>query len=368
MRIGIVTFHRADNYGAVLQNYALIKALREMNEDAETIDYRCPEIEKNYQLRNKPIVSLFRPKSIFTALKYPFAIRKEQVRKEKFEEFRHTYIPMTKSYTEEELRKNAPEFDAYIAGSDQIWNGLIFKGKHNPIYTLEFAPEGKRIAYAVSSGNSELIPQDSYAAISEFNHIMARERELQLMLREKLGIKADLCVDPVFLLDQKTWKSMLVDRKVSGQIFLYRVGRGTQGAVDIARYYQKKCGGKIVYPMPFDRKIGVFSDCRYTAGPLDFLQMIGESEFIIASSFHAVAFSLILEKDFVVLPQKDTNSRVKDLLKLVGLENRMFETFEDYRVSCTSLKSIDYSTVRKTIKEERERSLLLLRKALDTVK
>lgn len=367
MRVGIVTFHRADNYGAVLQNYALINALGKVGVSATTIDYRCPEIERNYQLRKKRKISLSNPKSILSAIKYPFALNKEKARKAGFEWFRKEYIPMTDSFREEELADAELDFDAIIAGSDQIWNGLIFKGRHNPIYTLEFAPKGKKIAYAASAGNSELIPEESYKAISDIDFIMVREQELRQMLKEKLEIEAELCVDPVFLLDQQKWKSLISDRIVPGQIFLYRVGRGTQGAVDIARYYQKKCGGKIVYPMPYDRKIGVFSDCRYTAGPLEFLQMIWESEFIVASSFHAVAFSLIFEKDFVVLPQKDTNSRVKDLLKLVGLENRMFESFEDYRESCNSLTSIDYSTVRKTIKEEREKSLLLLQKALDAI-
>lgn len=363
MRIGIVTFHRADNYGAVLQNFALISALNRMGHEAYTIDYRCLCVEKNYQIRQRPKVSLKRPRSFLAAVKYPFSIQVEKARKGRFDAFRKERIPLTQSYTEEELLEYPPEFDAYIAGSDQIWNGMIVGG-HNPIYTLEFAPKGKKIAYGASAGNSSLIPQESYAAIGGIDYILVRELELKHMIEQKIGKNATLCLDPVFLLSRNEWVSMIQDRECPRQIFLYRVGRGTQGVIDIAHEYARKNGGKIVYPMAFDMKIGISADCRFTAGPIEFLQLIRESEIVIASSFHAVAFSIIFEKQFIALPQKDTNSRIKDLLKMLGLENRMYESYEDYLKKGQHLREIDYDSIRSIITTEMENSRCLLEETL----
>ena len=85
---------------------------------------------------------------------------------------------------------------------------------------------------------------------------------------------------------------------------------------------------------------------------------------MIASSFHAVAFSIIFEKQFIALPQKDTNSRIKDLLKMLGLENRMYESYEDYLKKGQHLREIDYDSIRSIITTEMENSRCLLEETL----
>ena len=48
-RAAVITFHRALNYGAILQAFALENILAEIGVHAEIIDYRCPHMECIYR-------------------------------------------------------------------------------------------------------------------------------------------------------------------------------------------------------------------------------------------------------------------------------------------------------------------------------
>ena len=170
MKVGIITCHRAFNYGAVLQTYALQKFLKNHGYEVEVIDYTPQYIRKSY---NKSIL-----KRIIRPLLRSYDFKKSN---QVFGSFLNQEVNLTEKryYSYEELEENPPDCDAYIAGSDQIWNCNIENGKDDAFF-LKFVPNNKiKISYAASISMDE-IPQNQKNRFKEnlkdFNHISVREQ------------------------------------------------------------------------------------------------------------------------------------------------------------------------------------------------
>lgn len=327
MKIKTITCHNVYNTGASLQAYALIQYLKSLGHEVEIIDY-IPDYLTHYKLTgvansayNKPIL-----KELYQLLKLPGRIKARYgKRKKEFDNFTKKYLSLTPIHysSYEELCANPPEADVVFAGSDQIWNTLFQNGK-DPAFYLQFMPAScVRASYAASFATLEIADEWKGQVknwLTEMDHISVRETTGLDILMD-IGIDTGVQVmDPVFLLSKQEWEQMAEGEKISEKyIFLYDF----DVREDIATYAKKiavKNGWKVYSFLknPYADK------CFQEEGPEMFLTLIKQSQMVISNSFHATAFSIIFEKEFVVFNRTENiNTRMKDLLENLGLSKQL---------------------------------------------
>lgn len=358
-KAGIITFHRADNFGAVLQNYALQTAIKKLYIYPETIDYRCPRVEDVY----KPVSGFLtrHPMKMLREKYWEFKnLRASIESRNAFCRFRKDYLNISeKSYNSKNIG-NA-DYDLYIVGSDQVWNNTIIDKQDYPAFTLSFTDK-KKIAYGASCGSNKCMI-DAIEEISRINHITVRETELANLLSQN-GIGASLVCDPVFLLEGDEWRNVVRDilpypRKY---VYLYYVESSKRETAEIAAYMAEELNDLVLFSKKVDAEsereyygVSMFSD-----GPLDFISRILHADYVVVSSFHGVAFSLLLEKEFAVVLHKQTGDRVRTLLEKCNLENRIVENMDDFNEKRKSWTAINYDVIRKTIAQWRSESTSVL--------
>lgn len=326
MRINTITCHNVYNLGASLQAYALATYLKTQGHDVQIIDYK-PIYLRHYRLAGVSNPRFDRPfvRQAYQIAKFPGRLwnRLTSRRKKVFDAFTARYLPVAgKVFTSnEELKAAPPEADVYIAGSDQIWNPVFQNGK-DPAFFLDFVPEGKkRISYAASFAVEKLSEADQnrmLPLLQQLDAVSVRERSAVTIL-EKMGVRGCQVMDPVFLLERSHWEQLAIRPAEEGYVLVYDFDRSPVMNA-IAKELAAQTGRKLVSLFPMEGADEVWQD----AGPLEFLGAIQNAGIVLSNSFHATAFSLIFQKDFYVLNREEKiNTRMRDLLKILGLEDRM---------------------------------------------
>ncbi|MGC4129288.1 MAG: polysaccharide pyruvyl transferase family protein [Bergeyella sp.] len=356
MIIKTITCHEVYNYGASLQEYALLEFLRQNGFAASAIHYKPPYLSNHFNLKavsnprfDKPIV-----KQLYLLAKLPGRL-KSLKKKKKFDTFHKKYIPTdtTLYRNNEELKSNLPEADAFICGSDQIWNSFFQNGKDIAFY-LNFVPDNKKkIAYAASFAIDEL--EESVKPlvkenVARLNAVGVRETSGVRILNE-LGIdNAIQVLDPVFLLDKEHWKNFITP--VKGDFILVYDFDSNLVIKEIALTLKREKDWKI-YAM--NQNIDYADQNFWLEGPEKFLSLVSQSRMNITNSFHSTAFSLIFEKQLVVVNRSEKiNTRMRDLLGLFGLEKYLISKVDEFK----NLKHIDYNTINITEKTNNSKQFL----------
>ena len=358
--IGIITFHRANNFGAVLQNYALQKAIEKIGYSCEDIDYRNQKIEEQYRIfssiRNRGISQILSKKK-WEIINLPESI----ISKIRFSKFRNQFINISKrKFTRASI--NETKYDLYISGSDQVWNDTISGCHDYKTYFLDFTKE-KKAAYAASCGNADLIKK-YFDYLGTFDYITVREEDLSQVLSHN-GIVSHVVCDPVFLLSQKEWNNLLSPKSNATRfVYLYYIDSGREDASRIAKKIAQEKNCSVLYSKKKDRLAisGKYGINHYSDGPIQFIQNISESEYVVVSSFHGTAFAIIMHKEFVAILHKDTGSRVLTLLEKLQLTDRIVNDYDDYLEKRKHWVPIDYSKVDDLLDEWRRNSIIELRK------
>lgn len=316
MRICTITCHNAYNYGARLQAYALAHYLHNQGHDVEVIDYRP------YYLRNE-IAIWFSPGFSFRQwgkliLQFPDRIRAKR-RQPFFDAFSRKNIPLTKQiyWSIEELRKNAPKADIYIAGSDQIWNTLFCNGNDAAFY-LDFGKKQvKRISYAASFATQQIAASSAAFVRKELgllDAISVREQSAIAILND-LGYKGIQAVDPIFLLTKEEWEKVM-DHTGEGEryVLVYDFMNSPLVRKEAVRIAKEK--GLSLYAIG-DKRLW-YCDRNYLyAGPETFLSLIRNASYIVSNSFHGTAFAMLFQIPYTVIDREDgLNVRMHDLLQL----------------------------------------------------
>lgn len=359
MKIKTITCHEVYNHGASLQEYALLAFLNARGYQAKTLHYKPPYLSKHFKLNsisnpkfNKPIL-----KQLYLLAKLPGRL-KDLKRKKAFDLFAQKYIPTDSTlYTNnEELKSNLPVADIFICGSDQIWNSYFQNGK-DPAFYLNFVPDGKkRIAYAASFAIDNLA-EDLKPFVKKnvlrLDAVGVRETSGKKIL-EELGIfNSHQVLDPVFLLDKEHWLEF-VEPINEEFIFVYDFD-SNELIREIALKLKKEKGYKIY---TVNRNI-TYADCNFfLEGPNKFLSLVNSSKLNITNSFHSTAFSLIFEKQLLVVNRSEKiNTRMRDLLALFGLQEYLISNLDQFK----DLKAVNYNEVNiiKKIKIEDSRQFLL---------
>lgn len=340
MDIKTITCHNVYNYGASLQAYALQHYLEEQNHQVEIINFRPWFLQMRYNFFFiQPASRFYKLTSKIPALRYilgPIANRhkfKTYGRKSRFDRFTSDFMNLTGTFyeTSNELRNNPPKADVYIAGSDQIWNTDMRNG-HEPAFYADFgSKETLRVAYAASFG-IENLPEEYrkfvHDEVVNINAISVREQSGLKILKE-LGINdAVQVVDPVFLLEKDEWEQLAIKAHEyknlikNRYILVYDFIRDERIA-KLATELKKQTNYPIV-------SVNDFRETKYAdyninnAGPLEFINLISNSAYVLANSFHGTAFAIIFNKQFYSfsLETQRTSSRMRDLLVQYGLECR----------------------------------------------
>ena len=362
MKIGIITFHRALNYGALLQAFALRYSLEKLGADANLLDYRNDTIEEAYVYP-----SFFQRKSIKDKLKYIIQGKNEKKRRFKFEAFRNKYLNLSdKIYTHGDLVNAEGAYDKFITGSDQVWN----YGAHNfdKSFFLDFVTDkSKKYSYAASFGFSSLPAEytDEYRnLLTDFACCSTRESHGSNIL-DQLGVdQRRIDIDPSMLLTKEEWKEQLniTDNNSSKYIFVYSFEL-TDTLCAFINQLAAKTGCYVLLSAkpifnPFTCKLKALK----AADPIDFVRAIANAEYVVTNSFHGTAFSIIFNKKFYVELLKTgakVNSRLENVLHTFSLENRLINSenisdevdWEAVNSKMNSLRNISIDYLKEIIND-----------------
>jgi coenzyme F420-reducing hydrogenase beta subunit len=343
-----LTFHSPINYGAILQTYALGNVIRGMGHSVRLLNLRPDSL--------KPTWSFRYPRStLVILLKFLFFLR--------------NYLPPeTPSLRDSsELTKYCKGADAVVVGSDQVWNPEITSHFADD-YFLKFVPATtRRVAYAASFGLEPSywlgkFNDGRYATfLKDFDAISIRESSgIQICQKLAPGVKTRVVLDPTLLLTKEdyTKKFNLKDRKCG--IVSFKFEREDD-------YY------RLLKEMEtlLNDKVTLLC-CKYKGfssviipSPKLWMEVIAGASFVVTDSFHGMCFAIIFQKDFIVLPANPNRiCRMEDLLKQLGLIDRLCYTEQEVRLKWKSLKKINYQEVEKTIDRLRSESIDYLKAAL----
>lgn len=360
MRIGILTFHSAKNYGAVLQAFALQHFLKENNLNVEIIDYRQNQIEANYKLFSYKVYqghSLKQKIKIF--ISRALTIYSRYQNKNNFSSFLSRKCLLSNNcFREEELVPK--DYDVYIFGSDQIWNPRIL-GYMDPVFLGDFSTnDAKKIAYAASMGNeiriNKEIREKLKKSLENFTAIGVREKSLSLLLDNILGIKSQIVLDPTLLAGREIFDKVAKKPKITDRYVLLYLLEKDLKAVTFAKKIAKEMGAKVLMISANGYFWNNFSkEHIISASPEEFLGWFKYAAYIVTISFHGTAFSVLFEKDFYTL-KSALQGRSENLLKSIGLSGRLVSSSETI-----SPEKIDYTEVNRKLTELRlESSKFLL--------
>lgn len=330
MRIGTVTLWDSENnYGQILQCFALIKFLRIHGHEAFLIKFKQSNKQLNYFRRIlNGVRILLKSPSLFIEIlhfkKLDYNIKKSYVDR-KFSIFRDKYIPSTeKVYNENELFANPPHADAYICGSDQIWSEV------NPIMYLQFtSPKTKRIAYAASFGGKTPSDIDKLKEILKtFDYVSLREKS-GVDLCQKLGYNnAELVPDPTLLLTADIYRNLCTNQIVENDkyILLYLLGNEIPVSVESIFEFASRNNLRIKY-VASQGRIDEYPKIYPTIE--EWINLIDNASYVITNSYHGTIFSLLLNTPFAVIPLSGMfsrmNVRIYDLLSKYELTNRIIK-------------------------------------------
>lgn len=353
MKIGILTFHRAENFGAALQCLALQKALKDLGCEAEVLDYRNRAIEAVYSLWSSFYLFKRRNKlfSLWLLVQKWITIPVAIAKKRKYQDFWCRYLNFSSSF--EDSQELPMGFDALVCGSDQVWNLNITNG-FDPAYFLGFKNTRNTIkfSYAASSESGVLFRLGQHSkevshALSQFRGVSVRERELAGYLQPMCSTQIEVVADPTFLQQRSFYEQIQIIPKLQNYVLVYHLVDSVV-AKDFAEQIANSHGLAVVEIHAGIKLRGYGNRHLQDLGPRELLGYIGCAEFVVTTSFHGLAMSLIYNKE-VYVPDVAPNGRQKSLLNDVGLGNRMIQNGAVYRPGYR----IDYGDVNEKLMDMR---------------
>lgn len=356
MKIGILTFHWATNYGAVLQCYALQSVLMDMGHDVQVIDYKPKRYDDSlYQfIRQRKFLHL---KRYFRHREWERCIR----------EFRNDKLNLTSRVaTCSEISGLASKYNVLISGSDQVMNPYFLMngdriGQITPSYFLGFNYDGRRIGYALSFGCVEYPHKECNIAsnyIQRFNFISVRERS-GVAIVEKMGRNDAVVVpDPTILMSSSCYRSLVEGQNApckGREEFVY--------CFFIRNIEERRNSLRHIID---SRVIWNDNDSDYSIS--SWLGKIQKSHYVITDSFHCVVMCLKFQKPFVVITDQSgkvgMNDRFYSLLSLLGLDNRILYKDNMHLIHDVATAMINWIEVEQILDEYKNIGVNFLKDAL----
>lgn len=368
IKTGTVTFHASHNYGSMLQAYALQQTLYSLGVDNEIINLRT-ERQKNFYPKPKYLDTSSAKKIIKSILMLPYSgmlIRKYNL----FEDFISENLNVSKEFSEltPDIEASLSKYDFLIAGSDQIWNTSCYD--FDWLYYLPNA-NNNAIAYAPSMGPfaNEQVSKDNHPKIASclknFVGISVREEGTAEMVNEISGLKPDILVDPTMLLTKCEWEKNISDTPLIKEkyIFLYSPGLSDK-ILKVGKKLSKLLGISVVmsnFSISYTILTSGFKKVL-ACGPWEFLNLIKHSSIVLSGSFHAVVFSILLQRPFFAL-DGDKDNRICHILNKMNLQDRVVHE-DDVKNVISYAYYIDFTQSVAVLNEEKTKSVEFLKKHL----
>ena len=301
MRIGIVTFHCAYNFGSALQAWALLRTLEARGHEVRVVDYRGRDFDQ-YRL-----IQTFSPKAFLASLAFYGPNRR---RRDSFERFIAERLAPTARYGVGDEARMAAElprqFDSFICGSDQIWNLDCTRGPVGP-YFLGFAGDARRVAYA---------PSPSHTTFASENFGPAQRKQIADWLSRfsAVSVREASCLDPTLLLNASDYDAITSPvPEATGTLFVYMLEKNPE-LVAYAGRLAHELGVSVSYVSKRRLDFGVPARNYYGVGPSEFLGLVHGCSAVVTNSFHATVFSLLFGTPFQTFATERSGARMRELL------------------------------------------------------
>ena len=352
MKIYTVTF-LINNYGSLLQAYALQSRLRDFGAEPEIL----VKLPKQRPSRLRSWLDVLKPVkhySLMQRIKKRLHVRRYIEKNKKLGQFRNSNISFINIEDEHLFCKNLSTEDLFLAGSDQIWSVAL--GPLSKWYTLQWIDKKglKKYSYAASIGLSELSEEQISVykeGLSDFQVISLREKQAVKLLSPIFPAKVRQDLDPTLLYDKTFWRKIEAPRLVEEPyVFIYML-RPDNNVIKLAKRIAQEKGYKVIYTgLLADHYHGVETVCD--AGIPEFLSYIDHAEAVVVNSFHGTVFSVLFEKPFLSVKVASTSSRVESFLEMTGLISQYVED-----VNRPYSLNPNFSAALKILEKERDKSL-----------
>lgn len=361
-RIGIITFHRAINYGAVLQAYALQKAYQNMNCESNIIDYRNSFLENRHKK-----IRLSDCRNLKDFGRFVFYSNYHNRKFKLFRNFLSTHISLAHVCSStKELQSITKKYDRIICGSDQVWNYKITNFDKN--YFLDFCNDPvKKNSYAASFGFDTLpkeFIEEYKKLLNKFSNISVRERQGGEIVKELIQKDVEVVLDPTMLIPKSDWETLSLDYKNTNYILFYYFGVLTLKMKKFLKKLSDQTGCEIVY-ISYSIRSQLKATYEKCVGPLEFLGLFKNARYVVTNSFHGTAFSILFNKDFFLemLPESQcVNSRLENILNVFDLKKRQIINGNNEYMD----EPIDYNKVSLILQIERQKALEYLKRTIDS--
>ena len=363
MKVALITLHRVYNYGSVLQAYASQYMLEKNGCECTIIDYITPQrtfkrlLLKDSNRFGKIKRMLYFPLKSFSLL----------IKRYTFNKFINKYLHLTKKrfVTFDDLLKiNSNDYDAFIVGSDQVWNTKYNEGIDKGFF-LQFVNNSKKKLALSSSFGIEKFDNDDGTIIKnylkDFYAISVREKQ-SLNLLNSIKIKGECLIDPTLMVTKDFWKELSSKRLVKDNyLLLILLYNEDNGATNAARKIADAKGLKLVkisWQIFKPDKIDILFSHR---SPKDFLSLVQYSSFIVTNSFHCVAFAINFNKQFIVFKRNEFNNRIQNLLSLFNIDEHLVDESNYLNIY---EKNINFDYVNEVLVSERSKASEFIKKNL----
>lgn len=360
MKVGILTFSAAHNFGAILQCYGLFKAIQNLGHDVKVIDYQ-PKYLKAYkpQFGWRQIVS----RHVSTLPSRIYNYRYWRKIYDGYVNFKRENLLLTRPvFNESQLSEIVKQFDTIVVGSDQVWNEK-YNGNDKVWYGLS-STDVKWVTYAASAGNvNEWLERCSNLTelLSNFRKISVRETELGEALSTITGMGCPPTVlDPSLLGDASIWAKWMNCKICTKDYILTYQARKSDDVFRVARELSCQLSCNEIIPLDFYDNVKQNGFSTKIAKPEEFISLVANAKCVVTTSFHGTAFSIISGTPFYTLRLNDgADGRSDNLLNSIGLSSRMIN-----HNSTPIFSTVDYHDAHEKLNMLRGVSLCYLKEAL----
>ena len=374
MKIGLITYHSAYNYGSVLQAYATQELIKRIGGNCEIINYRTKEQKRVYSIFkwNKNI-----PKSLLKNIIALFSIKEKKNRIKKFENVINNLFELSiECSVPEDVYGIWSKYDLIVSGSDQIWN------KHSnelenvtwdymyPYLLKDF--NGKKVSYASSLANmtdSEI--QFIFPYLKVFDNISFREQQTVEKFSNLFGINTTNVLDPTFLLTRDEWIDCLkIKTKKEGKKYILYYSLSSYKEMKSDLKILSEIAKKKNYRIYVLNPMNIVRTCKnYTVlgetDPIDFLELIHNAEIVVTDSYHGSILSANFGKNFYsICKGKPSDFRKTDVLSRIGLSSRIINDVSELNNLIEDCEPINYENIYSSINSLRKKSISYLKKSL----
>jgi len=382
-KIGILTYYyQSKNIGGLLQAYALCTFLRSTGKEAEQIVFNFYDKNITHIIRQLYLSPLAK------IIKYPLKrITEKKTNRQNnqiaaeiktqnrfFTEFEQFIAHSKAIYNNATIAQSNDEYDAFVIGSDQVWGMDLLPFS---AYYGEFAaPDKKVISYAASSNAKQFLPRAErffVRKLMRLNAISVREKTLKDYIERITDKKAQVVLDPTFLLSPQQWLKIANPAPVPQKpyIFCYFLGEKAAWQREKAREYADKYGYELVH-LPYIMRTIRPADSvlkgqgRYDVGPREFIALVSQAACVFTDSFHGMAFSINFGKNFYVFDRNDKsgvnsmNARITDTLDMLGLTSRRITD----KNAVLNNSAIDFARAHEILSAQKQLSVQWLLHAL----